>query len=252
VKAVIKQIDITKMGEEEKKSTLREAKIMEELEHPNIIRFREVYKTKRGKLCIVMDYADGKFLFFSLSLVSSGGDLGKKIKDSRGMYFQESQIVDWFTQISLALKHLHDRKIIHRDLKAQNVFLTKQNTVKLGDFGIARVLSHTMENAQTMVGTPYYLAPEIVDNKPYGLAADMWSMGVLLYEMSCLKPPFDARSLASLAVKIVKGHFNPIPSHFSRDHRDLITSLLRVNPKTRPRINDILSNKDSQVFMTRL
>lgn len=101
------------MSEEERKETLREAKILEVLNHPNIVRFREVYKTKKGKLCIVMDYADG-------------GDLQSKIKEKHAQkqktgvleYFNEDQVLNWFTQICLALKHVHDRKILHRDLKS--------------------------------------------------------------------------------------------------------------------------------------
>ena len=100
------------MSEKEKTETLKEAQILEVLSHPNIVRFREVYKTKKGHLCIVMDFADG-------------GDLAKLITDQKGRYFKESQILDWFTQIALGMKHVHDRKILHRDIKTQNVFLTK-------------------------------------------------------------------------------------------------------------------------------
>ncbi|XP_016114620.1 serine/threonine-protein kinase Nek5-like [Sinocyclocheilus grahami] len=78
------------------------------------------------------------------------------------------QIVDWFVQICLGLKHIHDRKVLHRDIKAQNIFLTQGGLkVKLGDFGIARILNSTMELARTCVGTPYYLSPEICENRPY-------------------------------------------------------------------------------------
>jgi NIMA (never in mitosis gene a)-related kinase len=98
-----------------------------------------------------MDYADG-------------GDLANKIKEARGVYFKESLVLDWFTQMALALKHCHDRKIIHRDLKSQNIFMTANNKVLLGDFGIAKVLKHTRERCKTMVGTPYYLSPEIINS----------------------------------------------------------------------------------------
>lgn len=102
------------MDENERKETLREAKILEVLQHPNIVRFREVYKTKKGKLCIVMDYADG-------------GDLQGRIKEKYKtreqnggtlQYWDENHVLNWFTQICLALKHVHDRKILHRDLKS--------------------------------------------------------------------------------------------------------------------------------------
>lgn len=227
---VIKQMDLSRMSEPEKKEMIREAKILEALVHPNIVCFKEVYRTKKGKLCIVMDYADG-------------GDLGKKIvemKKKNGL-FNENQILDWFTQICLAMKHVHDRKILHRDLKNQNIFLTKDNTIKLGDFGIARVLSNTREKAKTMVGTPYYLSPEIIENKPYNFASDMWSLGVVLYELCTLKPPFNAENLKYLALKIIKGIYNPIPAQFSKEMRKLIETLLRKEPNSRPTVNEVLS-----------
>jgi NIMA (never in mitosis gene a)-related kinase 1/4/5 len=140
----------------------------------------------------------------------------------------------------LALKHVHDRKVLHRDLKCQNIFLTKSNLIKLGDFGIARVLSSTRENAKTMVGTPYYLSPEIINGRPYSFKSDIWSLGVILYELCALKPPFDASSLTFLAMKIVKGQYNPIPNLYSRDLKNLISILLQVDPNKRPTTNSIL------------
>lgn len=139
------------------------------------------------------------------------------------------------------LQHfLNDRKIIHRDLKGQNIFLTKNNLVKLGDFGIAKILSKTLEKAKTMVGTPYYLSPEIIESKPYSSKTDIWSLGVILYELCALKPPFNADSLHFLALKIVKGSYAPIPSHYSREMKNLMSILLQVDPVRRPSINEIM------------
>lgn len=164
----------------------------------------------------------------------------QRIKQARGRHFPEAQILDWFTQISLALKHCHDRKILHRDLKSQNVFLTSKNTAKLGDFGIAKVLSHTIDKARTIVGTPYYISPEIIQNKPYSFTSDIWSLGVILYELCALRPPFDAPSIAALGMKIVKGVYPPIPPHYSRELKSLVSQLLSADPMKRPRINSIL------------
>lgn len=85
------------------------------------------------------------------------------------------------------------------------MFLTKKGIVQIGDFGIAKVLAATMAKAKTVVGTPYYLSPEIVQSQPYTLSTDVWSMGVMLYEMCALKPPFDAPSLHLLSMKIIRG-----------------------------------------------
>ena len=187
---VIKQINIQNMNEKDKQDTLNEAKILEKLDHPNIIKFKEVFIANKPlkTLNIVTEYADG-------------GDLSLAIKNQRKEYFKESQILDYFTQICLAIKHIHGKHIIHRDLKSQNIFLTKTGLVKLGDFGIAKNLNCTWQKAKTMIGTPYYLSPEIVNNKPYSFKSDIWSLGVLLYEMMALKMPFDANSLPMLTLK---------------------------------------------------
>jgi NIMA (never in mitosis gene a)-related kinase len=148
--------------------------------------------------------------------------------------------MDWFTQICLAIKHIHDKKILHRDLKSQNIFLTKNGLIKLGDFGIAKCLNFTLDKAKTIVGTPFYLSPEIIENKPYSFKSDIWSLGVLLYEMVCLKMPFDATSLPMLYMKIVKGMYNSIPGHYSKDLKNLIKLLLNVNVEKRLSIKEIL------------
>ncbi len=164
----------------------------------------------------------------------------QRIKGAKGHHFPEAQILDWLTQVALALRHCHERRILHRDLKAQNVFLTSKNVVKLGDFGIARVLAGTMDKAKTIVGTPYYLSPEIIQNRPYGLESDIWSLGVMLYEMCALKPPFDANSLSGLALKIVHGTYPQIPAHYSRELKTLVAQLLSSDPIKRPNIHKVL------------
>lgn len=143
----------------------------------------------------------------------------------------------------LAIKHCHDRKILHRDLKAQNIFLTKTGIVKLGDFGISKVLSSTVEKAVTIVGTPYYLSPEIIQNKPYSFKSDMWSLGVLLYEMCALKPPFNGSNIHMLAMQIVRGQYPPLSSTFSYELRGLVNKLITQDPNKRPNINTVLKDR---------
>ena len=125
---------------------------------------------------------------------------------------------------------------MHRDIKSQNIFIHDTNIIKLGDFGIAKVFNTTKAAARSMVGTPYYLSPEIIENRPYNFKSDIWSIGVLLYEICTLKPPFDATSLHFLALKIVRGNYPPPPEHYSHDLRGLIKLLLAINPDDRPTI----------------
>jgi hypothetical protein len=145
-----------------------------------------------------------------------------------------------FNQIALALKYIHDRKVLHRDLKVENVFLMKDGTIKLGDFGIARVLEHTFQLCHTQIGTPYYLSPEICEGKKYNSKTDIWSLGCILYELLTLKRPFDAADLNSLLMVIVRGRYQPVSVAYSRDLRTLLSKMLTKDPTKRPSINQIL------------
>ena len=109
--------------------------------------------------------------------------------------------------MAIAIQHVHSKKVLHRDLKSGNVFLTKDGIVKIGDFGIARQLDQTAGYAETVVGTPYYLSPEIVQAQEYNFKTDLWSLGVILYEMCALQPPFNSSNIAALAIQIVQGKY---------------------------------------------
>ena len=227
---VIKQIVIEDMNQKEKDDAYNEAQILGKLDHPNIIKLLEVFDSKKPKhaLNIVTEYADG-------------GDLSEKIKSQNKKPFTELEILNYFTQICLALKHIHEKKIIHRDLKSSNIFLMKNGLIKLGDFGISKGFQNTMEKAKTMVGTPYYLSPEILENKPYDAKSDIWSLGVLLYEMMTFKMPFSANSFPILVVKILRGNYTPPPTIYSKDLREIIEKCLIVDYRKRPTIQQILN-----------
>ena len=142
--------------------------------------------------------------------------------------------------MALAIKHIHDRKILHRDLKTQNIFMTQSGQIKIGDFGIARVLQHTYDCAQTAIGTPYYLSPEICQEKPYNQKSDIWSLGCILYEMVTLRHAFDANSMKGLVLKILRGNYPAIPSTYSDDLKGIIADMLIKEPQKRPSMRKIL------------
>ena len=152
----------------------------------------------------------------------------------------ESKILNLFTQMAIAIQHVHSKKILHRDLKAGNVFLTKQGIVKIGDFGIARQLDQTAAYAETVVGTPYYLSPEIVQAQAYNYKTDLWSLGVILYEMCALHPPFQGTNIAALAIQIVTGKYTPLPRGFSAEMSNLIQMLLTVDVNKRIGIDKLM------------
>ncbi|MEQ2304227.1 Serine/threonine-protein kinase Nek1, partial [Ameca splendens] len=223
---VIKEIGISGMSRKEMQEARREVAVLANMSHPNIVQYKESFE-EEGCLYIVMDYCEG-------------GDLFKKINSQKGVLFPEEQILDWFVQICLALKHVHDRKILHRDIKSQNIFLTKEGTVQLGDFGIARVLNSTVELARTCIGTPYYLSPEICENKPYNNKSDIWALGCVLYEMCTLKHAFEAGNMKNLVLKIIRGSYPPVSVHYSQELRSLLAQLFKRNPRERPSIGSIL------------
>ncbi|XP_073712082.1 serine/threonine-protein kinase Nek1 isoform X2 [Misgurnus anguillicaudatus] len=223
---VIKEIGISRMSNKERQESRKEVAVLANMSHPNIVQYKESFE-ESGCLYIVMDYCEG-------------GDLFKKINNQKGTLFSEEQILDWLVQICLALKHVHDRKILHRDIKSQNIFLTKDGTVQLGDFGIARVLNSTVELARTCIGTPYYLSPEICENKPYNNKSDIWALGCVLYEMCTLKHAFEAGNMKNLVLKIIRGSYPPVSMHYSQDLRFLLTQLFKRNPRERPSVSAIL------------
>ncbi|XP_038181459.1 serine/threonine-protein kinase Nek5 [Arvicola amphibius] len=231
---VIKEIDFTK----EKEASKKEVVLLAQMRHPNIVTFFGSFQ-ENNRLFIVMEYCDG-------------GDLLQRVRRQRGVLFSEDQILCWFVQISLGLKHIHDRKILHRDIKSQNIFLSKNGMVaKLGDFGTARTLNNSMELAQTCAGTPYYLSPEICQNRPYNNKTDIWSLGCVLYELCTLKHPFESNNLHHLVLKICQGRVAPISPHFSPDLQSLILQLFKVCPQDRPSINSLLKRPFLETHIAR-
>mmetsp|Transcript_98921 Transcript_98921/g.176248 ORF Transcript_98921/g.176248 Transcript_98921/m.176248 type:complete len:493 (+) Transcript_98921:52-1530(+) len=239
-KAIVKMIDISRASKQEKDDALKESQVLSSLKHPYIVRYRESFH-EDGWLCIVMDYCEG-------------GDLADRIKKMRqtGKVFPQDQVLRWFTQSILALKYIHDMHILHRDLKSGNFFISKSGNIKMGDFGIAKVLECTAACAQTQIGTPYYLSPEICQGKPYAWSSDIWSMGCILYEMCARKVPFDAPDLKSLIHRITKEPAPECPSDYSVGIRNLGKELLDRNPDKRPPASEILKKPVVQEMVRRM
>ncbi|NXT63805.1 NEK3 kinase, partial [Chaetops frenatus] len=225
-KYVMKEIRLP-MSSSGVENSRREAVLLAKMKHPNIVAFKESFEAD-GHLYIVMEYCEN-------------GDLMQKIKHQGGNLFPEDTILHWFVQMCLAVKHIHDKHVLHRDIKSKNVFLTQSGKVKLGDFGSARLLAHPMSYACTYVGTPYYVPPEIWESLPYNNKSDIWSLGCILYELCTLKHPFQANSWKHLILKICKGSYDPLPSHYSYELHYLIKQMFKRNPQNRPSASTILA-----------
>ncbi|KAI4163540.1 MAG: hypothetical protein LQ342_002812 [Letrouitia transgressa] len=247
-----KEISYIKMGVKEREQLHAEFSILSSLRHPNIVAYYHRHHLKDAQdLHLYMEYC-------------GGGDLSKVIQKLRtnNQYADEPFVWSIFSQLVTALYRCHygvdppeagtnvmcsgnqvkppaglrgknQVMILHRDLKPDNVFLGEDNSVKLGDFGLSKLMqSHDF--ASTYVGTPYYMSPEICAAERYTLYSDIWSLGCVMYELCARRPPFDAKTHFHLIQKIKDGRIDPLPSIYSPELSNAIKSCLKTNPLQRP------------------
>mmetsp|Transcript_44573 Transcript_44573/g.103029 ORF Transcript_44573/g.103029 Transcript_44573/m.103029 type:complete len:367 (+) Transcript_44573:88-1188(+) len=224
-----KAVDLTLMTDDELRTLEVEVDTHRALmPHAHIIGLKESV-VEAGTMHIVLEYADG-------------GDLAELLHRQRvrNTPFAEAEALRIVAALALALKHCHNSRVLHRDVKARNVFLSAdRRRVKLGDFGIAKALTVGSELATSQVGTPYYMAPEVCNAKPYDARCDVWALGVIAYELAALSRPFEATGYSELMLKIARGSYAPLPKHVSRPMRELIAALLSPNAQKRPTAADV-------------
>jgi len=231
---VWKELDYGLMSDKEKEQIVTEVNILRELKHPNIIRYYDrIIDKKESKIYIIMEYCEG-------------GDINQLIKRYKksNEYIPEDLIWKIFTQVLLAIHAIHNHKegkILHRDIKPSNIFLDKDNNIKLGDFGLSRELSVESKFAYSHVGTPYYMSPEQIDETKYNEKSDIWSLGCFLYELTTLKPPFQARNQIQLAMRIKEGKVEKINKRYSEELWRVIIWMLNTNYEKRPSAEELLS-----------
>ncbi|KAJ3590234.1 hypothetical protein NHX12_008188, partial [Muraenolepis orangiensis] len=166
-----------------------------------------------------------------LSAQNECGTLADLIQKRCNSLLDEDTILHFFVQILLAMYHVHNKLILHRDLKTQNILLDKhQMIVKIGDFGISKILV-SKSKAYTVVGTPCYISPELCEGKPYNQKSDIWALGCVLYELN----------LPALVLKIMSGTFTPISDRYSPELRQLVLHMLNLDPSKRPQLNEIMA-----------
>ena len=226
----LKQISLEGLTPKEISEVNQEVKILSSINSDFVVKYYNSFEEKH-KINIVMEYCDG-------------GDLNDFLKEkmNEGKSLEEDLIWKIFIKITIGLADIHKKNILHRDLKTLNIFLTKSLEIKIGDLGVARVLSKG-SLAKTVIGTPYYLSPEICEEKPYNDKSDVWALGCILYELCTFKHPFEARSQGALILKILNRRPDPIDSHYSVEISNLIDSLLDKNSEKRPTCEEILKYK---------
>jgi NIMA (never in mitosis gene a)-related kinase len=149
---IAKKIKLNNLTEKDLENAQKEAQLLKQLKHPHIVEYIESF-VEDGTFVIIMEYCEEGDLAFHIK-----GMVKKK------QNFSEELVLNWFLQIAFALNYIHKKKILHRDIKTSNIFLNSNGIVKIGDFGISKILEGTLENAETVVGTPYYMSPEVCEN----------------------------------------------------------------------------------------
>ena len=246
---VLKQISLYNLSNEEIKEVNSEANILSSINCEYVVKYIESF-IEDNNLYIIMEYCEGGDLSKYLKLFNSSkkvheNNFIKNTKFNNNLnninYLSDSKIWSFFIQISLGLYYLHSKKILHRDIKSLNIFITKKGVAKLGDLGVAKVLSSSFAN--TFVGTPYYLSPEMCEEKPYNEKSDVWALGCILYELITFKHPFNALNQGALIIKIIKGKYEPLPNCFANsDLKKIVDLILEKNYHKRPFVSDILTN----------
>ena len=231
----VKSISTNKFSsEEERKKLENEISVMQTLQHENIVKLYGVQRTKKSYY-LIMEYCESGDLHDFLRKFPQGID--------------QTLIYSFALQIGKGLEYLQSKEIVHRDLKPHNIMLCGKSpnlTLKIADFGLARIL-HQDQMAATICGSPLYMAPEILFNTNYTAAVDMWSLGVILFELAPTKTPFpDCKTMDDLKKQIVKHGSHPIqiPNYIkvSNQYKDLVSSLLLIDPNKRLNIQQYFNH----------
>lgn len=222
---VAKRMDLSAMTDKDKKYAKAEIQCLAACDHFAIIKYYEDF-VEENNMLIVMEFADA-------------GDLNMQIKQRARdgfTYFEEHEVGYTFVQLAMAVDHIHRRRMLHRDIKGANVMLMTNGIIKLGDFGFSHKYDNTVSEqvASTFCGTPYYLAPELWNRQRYSKKADVWAMGILLFEMMALRRPFVGQGMKALSDNVMHNKRDcELPAQYSKGLKDLCNIMLQADPNRR-------------------
>ena len=241
---VLKEIPLNLSSAAEKiNSVQNEAQILSSLNNKYVVKFYESFRINQN-IYILMEYCDNGDLCTFLNKI-------KLTRKDENYFLDEKLVWKLFIQMSIGLYYIHSKKIIHRDIKTLNIFLTKDLDAKIGDLGVAKILENT-NHANTFIGTPYYVSPEMCKNKPYNEKSDIWALGCILYELLTFNHPFTANNQAALFIKILNNSYNPFPPGTPEDLKLMVEYILQKNYLQRPSMEQIINSYNFQYNAIRI
>ncbi|KAI3386610.1 hypothetical protein SNEBB_008743 [Seison nebaliae] len=238
---VLKNISLHDLNVSGRKKVMNEIKIMSTLDHPNIITFYDNFE-ERGTMFIEMEYADNGTLYSYIRRPNEN--------------LMEDNILSKMKQLSSALIHIHAKKIWHFDIKTENIFMTKNGAVKLGDFGISKMHSTTLDATKCTLGTAPYMSPEMCRGDVVNDKSDIWSLGCVLHEMMTRQVTFSADNINAVVDKITKLDYVQPSSSYGEETRKLLKSLLELDIEKRLTALEVnekikeMSSKNSEELMS--
>ncbi|XP_043716021.1 MAP3K epsilon protein kinase 1-like isoform X3 [Telopea speciosissima] len=223
----IKQVSLENIAQEDLNIIMQEIDLLKNLNHKNIVKYLGSSKTKTH-LHIILEYVEN-------------GSLANIIKPNKFGPFPESLVAVYIAQVLEGLVYLHEQGVIHRDIKGANILTTKEGLVKLADFGVATKLTEADINTHSaVVGTPYWMAPEVIEMSGVSAASDIWSVGCTVIELlTCVPPYYDLQPMPALW-RIVQDEHPPIPDHLSPEITDFLRQCFKKDARQRPDAKTLL------------
>lgn len=233
---VLKQLMLSSEGDKE--TALREVRLLSSLRHPCIVPYLDSFLARsmpaletEDVVCLIMSRCEHDLRHECM------------LRRDAGVLFEEPRLIGWLTELCWGLQHLHARKFLHRDLKPQNVLMTAAGRVLLADFGVAGYLDHTQALKTSIVGTPAFMSPEMLEGRPYGCKTDQWALGCVLYETMALRAPFaGCESYAAIVVTVLQAPPMRAPPGYGPDLTHAVEALMARKPDDRPSSAELLGS----------